>query len=103
MTPTTTVVVLACLAVGTYALKAAAPLTLGARPLPSWLERLTDILPAALFAALVVVSTVTHEGELVADARIAGLGAAAVALERRAPLAIVILASVAATALARAL
>jgi branched-subunit amino acid transport protein len=101
MTPT--VAVLVALAVGTYALKAAAPLTFGARPLPGWLERLTDLLPAALFAALVVVSTLTHEGELVADARIAGLGAAAVALEREAPLIVVILASVAATALARAL
>lgn len=103
MTPTTTVAVLAALAVGTYALKAAGPLTLGARSLPGWLDRLTDILPSALFAALVVVSTVTHEGELVADARIAGLAAAAIALERRAPLAVVILASVAATALVRAL
>lgn len=103
MTPTTTVVVLACLAVGTYVLKAAAPLAFGARPLSAWLARLTEILPAALFAALVVVSTVTHEGELVADARIAGLGAAAIALHRRAPLVVVILASVTATALARAL
>jgi branched-subunit amino acid transport protein len=103
VTATASVVVLAVLACGTYALKAAAPLALGARPLPGWLARLTEILPAALFAALVVVSTVTHEGELVADARIAGLGAAAVALERRAPLVVVILASVAGTALARAL
>jgi len=103
MTSTATVAVLAGLAVGTYAFKAAAPLTFGARPLPDWLARLTDLLPAALFAALVVVSTLTHEGELVADARIAGLGAAAIALERQAPLVVVILASVATTALARAL
>jgi branched-subunit amino acid transport protein len=103
MTPTTTIGVLAGLAVGTYALKAAAPLTFGARPLPGWLARLTDLLPAALFAALVVVSTATHEGELVVDARLAGLAAAAFALQRRAPLVVVIVASVAATALTRAL
>jgi branched-subunit amino acid transport protein len=103
VTPTTTAAVLAGLAVGTYALKAAAPLALGARPLPDWLDRLTEIVPAALFAALVVVGTVTHEGHLVIDARLAGVGAAAVALERKAPLIIVILASVATTALVRAL
>jgi branched-subunit amino acid transport protein len=103
MTASATIVVLIGLALGTYAFKAAAPLVLGARPLPQWLSRLTELLPAALFAALVVVSTVTHKGELVADARIAGLGAAAVALARRAPLIVVILASVAATALVRAL
>jgi branched-subunit amino acid transport protein len=103
VSPTTTAVVIAGLAVGTYALKAAAPLTFGARPLPAWLDRLTEILPAALFAALVVVSTVTHEGDVVIDARLAGVGAAALALERKAPLIVVILASVATTALVRAL
>ena len=64
MTPTTTIGVLAGLAVGTYALKAAAPLTFGARPLPGWLARLTDLLPAALFAALVDADKVADHVEL---------------------------------------
>lgn len=96
-------VVLIGLAAGTYGLKAAAPLVLGDRPLPPWMTQLTRLLPAALLAALVVVSTFSQDGELVLDARVVGLGAAVVALERRAPFVVVVVVAAAATALVRLL
>ena len=99
----TAAVVLAGLALGTYALKAAGPLALGGRPLPPWLDRAAQRLPAALLAALVVVSTVADGRELVIDARVVGVLTAGVALRLRAPMALAVLAAVAATALVRAL
>ena len=98
-----TVVVLAGLALGTYALKAAGPLLLGGRPLPAWLEEVARSVPAALLAAMVVVSTVTEGRELVLDARAAGVVAAGVALWRRAPMALAVLVAVVTTAAVRAL
>jgi branched-subunit amino acid transport protein len=99
----TATVVLVGLAAGTYGLKAAAPLVLGARHLPYGLARLADLLPAALLAALVLVSTFTEDGSLVVDARLAGLGAATGALLLRAPFVVVVIAAAAATALVRLL
>lgn len=98
---TTATVVLVGLALGTYGLKAAAPLVLGGRALPDALARLADLLPAALLAALVLASTFTEDGSLVVDARLAGLGAAAGSLMLRAPFVVVVAAAAAATALFR--
>ena len=50
-------IVIAGSATGVYAFKAAGPLLLGGRNLPPWLHRWTALLPAALLAALVAVST----------------------------------------------
>ena len=99
---TTAVAVLIGLAVGTYALKSAGPLLLAGRALPTWLDTAAQRIPAALLAALVVVSTVADGRDLVVDARIAGVLAAAVALRLRAPMALVVVAAVAATAAVRA-
>jgi branched-subunit amino acid transport protein len=98
----TTIVVLAGLALGTYALKAAGPVLLGDRPLPRWLDRAAQRVPAALLAAMVVVSTLTEGRELVLDARAAGVAAAGVALRLRAPMALAVLVAVAVTAAVRA-
>jgi branched-subunit amino acid transport protein AzlD len=100
---TTATVTLVALTLGTYGLKAAAPLVLGGRALPERVTRLAQLLPAALLAALVVVSTASDDGQLVADARLVGLGAAGVALWRRAPFVVVVLTAAAATALTRLL
>ena len=97
-----TVIVLAGLAVGTYALKSAGPLLLGGRPLPAWLDDVAQRIPAALLAALVVVSTLTEGRELVLDARAAGVVAAGLALWRRAPMALAVLIAVVITAAVRA-
>lgn len=99
----TATIVLVALSLGTYGLKAVAPLALGGRPLPERVTRLVQLLPAALLAALVVVSALSEDGRLDVDARVVGLGAAAVALWRRAPFVVVVLVAAAATALARLL
>lgn len=93
--------VLIVLAGGTYVFKSAAPLVLGARPLPVRVGRLVELLPAALLAALAVVSTVADGSSIAIDARLAGLVAAGFALWRRAPFVVVIVVAAAATALVR--
>lgn len=60
--------------------------------------RITALLPVALLGALVATQTLTHDGTVVADARIAGILVAAVLLWRRAPFLVVVLAGAAVTA-----
>jgi branched chain amino acid efflux pump len=99
----TATVVLIGLAAGTYGLKATAPLLLSGRALPPVVARLADLLPAALLAALALVSAVTRDGATVIDARLVGLAGAAAALVARAPFVVVVIVAAAATALARVL
>ena len=94
-------IVLVVLTVGTFALKAAAPLVLGDRSLPVRLQYVVDLLPAALLAALAIVSTVGDARSIVVDARLVGLVVAGLALWRRLPFVVVIIAASAATALTR--
>ena len=91
------------LAAGTYAMKAAGPVLLGGRPLPARIEGVVALLPAAVFAALIVVNTFSEDGALVLDARAAGVGAAAVAAWLKAPFLAVVGVAVVVTALVRAL
>ena len=95
-------IVLGVLAVGTFALKSAGPMLLGARRLPVRLQDVVDLLPAALLAALAIVSTLGDGRSVVLDARIVGLVVAGVALWRRAPFVVVIVLASAATAATRA-
>lgn len=99
---TSATVVLLVLAAGTYALKAAGPLVLGDRRLPTRVQVLVDLLPAALLASLAVVSTVADGRAVVFDARAVGMLVAGVALWRRAPFVVVIVLASAATAAVRA-
>lgn len=94
-------VVLIVMTIGTFAMKAAGPLLLGARELPAGLQRVVDLLPAALLAALAAVSTLGDGQHLVIDARLGGVIAAGVALWRRAPFVVVIIVASAVTALIR--
>jgi branched-subunit amino acid transport protein len=93
--------VLVIMTVGTFALKSAGPLVLGDRALPVRVQRVVDLLPAALLAALALVSTVGDGQEIVIDARLVGLVVAGLALWRRAPFVVVILLASAATAITR--
>lgn len=52
--------------------------------------RISGLLTVALLAALVGVQSATSQGHLVVDARLAGLGVAAVALWLRAPFIVVV-------------
>jgi uncharacterized membrane protein len=66
-------------------------------------ERVADLLPVALLAALVAVQVVADGQALVVDARLVGLGVAVVALLFRAPFLVVVLLAAAAAALVRLL
>lgn len=90
-------------AVGCYAVKLAGLLVpAGAleRPL---VKRLAALLPVALLAALTAQQTFAEGRELVVDARLAGLAAAALALVLRAPFLLVVAAAVLVTAGVRAM
>jgi len=64
-------------------------------------ERVADLLPVALLAALVAVQAVASGTHLHLDARLVGLGVAVVALLLRAPFLVVVVAAATATALVR--
>jgi branched-subunit amino acid transport protein len=70
------------------------------RPL---VERIADLIPVALLAALVAVQVFASGGHLTIDARAAGLGVAVVALLLRAPFIVVVVLGAATAALLRAL
>lgn len=92
------------LAVATAAIKAFGPVVFGGRELRALLARVIPLLAPALLAALVMTETFGGTGRsLVFDARAGGLVVAGIALWRRAPLYVVVLAAAAATALLRAI
>lgn len=90
------------LAAGAYACKVLGFVVFGGRSLPPVAQRCLALIPAALIAALVMNDTFTSGQELVLDARAVGVGCAALAAWRRAPLIVVIVVGAAATALVRA-
>ena len=94
-------VVVAIIGVGTMAIKAAGPVLLGGRPLSSRLTGVVALLAPALLAALVATTALGDGQEIVADARLIGLGAAVMALLLRAPVLVVVLAAAVAAALTR--
>lgn len=93
---------LVALAVGSYTLKALGLVALRGRRLPPFLDEVLVLLPAALFGALIVVSTFGGDRALVIDARVAGVAAAGVAVWRRGGFVVVVLVAAATTALVRA-
>jgi hypothetical protein len=96
-------VTIGVLAVATAALKLAGPLALGGRPLRPGVMSVVELLASSLLAALVVVETFGKGRALTVDARVVGVGFAAVLLMRRAPMVVVVLGAAAATTLARLL
>jgi branched-subunit amino acid transport protein len=87
--------------VGCYLLKLAG-LSLPARVLEHPVaERVADLIPVALLAALVAVQVAADGTRLTVDARLAGLGAAVVALVLRAPFLVVVSVAAATAALLR--
>ena len=89
------------LAVGSYALKAAGLVLLRGRRLPPFLDEVLLLLPAALFGALILTSTLGGDRALTIDARVVGVAAAAVAVWRRAGFIVVVLVAAVTTALVR--
>ncbi len=90
--------------IGTALSKAAGPLTTGGNAPSGRALRVTRLVAPAILAALVAYETLSNDGDgLVVDARLVGLGAAALAILARAPMIVTVLAAAAATALTRAL
>ena len=90
------------LAAGAYFFKVLGLVVIGDRTLPPVLDRCLGLIPAALIAALVVKDTFSVGQHLQLDARAAGVGAAAIAAWRKAPLIVVIVIGAGVTAAVRA-
>ncbi len=65
-------------------------------------NRLLDLVPMALVAAVVATQVLTTAGRFVVDARVVGITVAAILAARRLPLAVVVVAAAASTAGVRA-
>jgi uncharacterized membrane protein len=95
---------IAVLCVGTVAIKASGPVTLGGRQLPRRAAHVIALVAPAVLASLVAYETFADGSHgITIDARIFGLAAATLALLLRVPIAFVVLLAAGATALARAL
>ena len=94
-------VVIAIVGAGTILFKAAGPVLLGSRDLPTRLAAVVEVLAPAMLAALVVTQTVGGDRELVLDERLLGVAAGAIAVWLRAPLVVVMVVAAATAALAR--
>lgn len=96
-------VVVVVVGLATIAIKSLGPLAMGGRPLPEKVNDMVVLLAPALLAALVAINTVGGDRELVIDARLPGVLAAAVAIRLRAPVLIVIVIAAVVTASVRAI
>jgi branched-subunit amino acid transport protein len=96
-------IVVLLVGVFTISFKAAGPVLLAGRQLPAGLTSTFELLAPSLLAALVVTQSVGGKDGIVLDARLVGLGAAAVAIMLRAPLIVVVIVAALAAALVRAL
>lgn len=90
------------LAIGAYLFKLGGVLA-GNRIGDSPVRRAVQLIPPALFAALIALQTFARDTELVVDARIVGLVVALVATWRRVPFVGVIVLAMVSTALTRLL
>jgi len=89
------------LAAGAYLCKLTGFVLVGGRRLPPVVERCLALVPAALIMALVANDTFSRGQDLVLDARAVGVGVAAVAAWRRAPIIVVLVLGAAVTAVVR--
>ncbi len=90
------------LAVGIFGLRLAGMFVLGETARGGAVERLLRLVPVAVIAAVVTLQTVAKGQDLVVDARLWGAAVAALAVWRRAPLIVVLVAAAATTAIVRA-
>ena len=93
--------IVAALGIGTMVIKSAGPVLLGGRALPAPVQRVVALLAPALLAALVATAALGSGQSLVIDARLLGLGAAALAIALRAPVLLVVIIAAASAAVAR--
>ncbi|MFN0090172.1 MAG: AzlD domain-containing protein [Acidimicrobiales bacterium] len=95
---------LAVFAVGNLITRAIGMFILGGRVGPNarW-TKLMSLVPISVVAAVFAVQTFTTRDQIVLDARVLGVGAAAFTVWRRAPMVVVVLVAAGVTAAARAL
>jgi len=96
-------IVVAALGLATVCFKAAGPVLLGRRELPSRALAVVELLAPVMLAALVVTQAVGGDRELVLDARLVGVAAAGIGLWRGLTLLPTMIVAAAATALVRLL
>jgi branched-subunit amino acid transport protein len=94
-------VVILAVTLASAAIKAAGPVLVGGRELPSRVNAVIALLAPALLAALVVTETFGDDGHLALDEKALGVGVAAVALALRAPVLLAVALAALVTALAR--
>ena len=94
-------VVVAVVGIATIAFKAAGPVVIGRRELPPRIQSLVELLAPVMLIALVVTQTFGGDQEIEIDARVAGVGAAVVALAFRAPIIVAMAIAALVTALLR--
>ncbi|MEA2197538.1 MAG: hypothetical protein QOJ25_1589 [Solirubrobacteraceae bacterium] len=90
-------------AVITFAIKAAGPVALGGRPLPSWFSSIVALMAPALLAALVVTHTLANGNRLEVGAPTVGVLVSALVMRRTGSIAWCVISAAATTALLRAL
>jgi branched chain amino acid efflux pump len=100
---TTAWIVIVVVGVVSIAFKAAGPVFVGGRPLPHRVAAVVSLIGPVMLTALVVTQTVGGDQQLVFDARIPGVAAAAIAVWRRAPVVVAMLVAAVVTGLVRAL
>jgi branched-subunit amino acid transport protein len=96
-------IVVLVVGVATIVFKAAGPVFLGGRELPLRLASVVALVAPVMLTALVVTQTVGGDEEIVLDARLPGVAAAAIAFFRGAPVWFGMLLAAAVTAGLRAL
>lgn len=89
------------LALGTYSMRASAPLFLGSRQLPVLAGRIITLMAVSLIAGLVATSTFADGKHLQIDARVGGVAVGALALWRGASFPLVVVLAAATAALLR--
>jgi uncharacterized membrane protein len=94
-------ITIVAVALASAAIRAAGPILLGGRELPSSANAVITLLVPAVLTALVVTQTFGEDGQLVLDEKTIGVTVAAVALVLRAPVLLAVALAVIATALAR--
>lgn len=87
--------------IGTITFKAAGPVVIGRRRLPPRVQSLVELLAPVMLIALVVTQTFGGDEEITVDARVAGVGAAVVAIWLRAHVIVAMAVAAAVTAFVR--
>ena len=99
---TAAVTIAGCAAV-TAAIKAAGPIALGGRELPTWFTSVVILLSPALLAALVATQALAEGDRLALEADTAGVAAGGLAVWRTSSIVLCVVVAAATTALVRAL